>query len=559
MLSRLAEHWWLTGQVISYYQPSHDMLKNTESEKNTQLAIAWYTRCLNNHVDCKLEDTQSTHYPSRLLDLQGLDRDSTVRVVNTHGFESNCDYFALSHCWGGKVPIMLQADNIEVLKRGILLQELPLTFRQAMTVTRTLGVRYLWIDSLCIIQDSFSDWEFELSRMRDVYKYARLTIAATGSKNSAGGLYFDRDVDLVQAALVPISWNGVPREIYILYDASLWETNIIEAPLNQRAWVVQERILSPRTLHFGNKQISWTCQELEACETFPGGLPQKHGTYNDFYIQRDLAQDAAASVRSLWPRIATVYSSCGLTNEMDKAIAIAGIAEEIQGRTGDVYYAGMWKSALVPQLCWTVDHCRNEMSGNGVTPKRSDIYRAPSWSWLSIDSNIEFYTNDHGSTENFEIMIEVSRVDIQASTRNVFGSIRNGRLDCHGILIPARWINRSTDSRAREMILLFGSNAIQHGDFWNDKPSQVVMDIGQDRQQLGDVFCLPLLSNTTTDSQYTGGSYIGLILAATNQRRDEYERVGCFQLEFEQGKSLFHINDAVGRRSTLPPCEFTIV
>ena len=134
--------------------------------------------------------------------------------------------------------------------------------------------------------------------MKDVYRHAFFAIAATGAENFDDGLYFDREVDIARAVTLPVSWQGLPTGLYTICNRNLSLENIVRAPLNQRAWVVQERLLSLRTLHFGREQIAWECQTLQACETFPGEQPRECGTYSDVNLRVRLQYDARNLIRS---------------------------------------------------------------------------------------------------------------------------------------------------------------------------------------------------------------------------------------------------------------------
>ena len=146
-------------------------------------------------------------------------------------------------------------------------------------MTRNLHLRYLWIDSLCILQDNEQDWNREWSRMQTVYTNSICNIAATGAVDSSDGCFFTRDPSTILPCTQVGAWDGLPLQRYLITDVFTWEANVSNAPLLKRAWIVQERILAPRILHFGTHQIFWECNELAACESLPNGLRgPKHST-----------------------------------------------------------------------------------------------------------------------------------------------------------------------------------------------------------------------------------------------------------------------------------------
>jgi hypothetical protein len=138
-----------------------------------------------------------------------------------------------------------------------------MTFQDAVTVTRELGVLYLWIDSLCIIQyeDSLEDWNCESGRMESVFSQAYCTIAATAAADSNAGFlkrYICTDSVYVQDA------SG--NEFYISTDVDDFDQDVGKAKLNTRAWVMQEGVLAKRTIHFSANQMYWECGQGVYCE-----------------------------------------------------------------------------------------------------------------------------------------------------------------------------------------------------------------------------------------------------------------------------------------------------
>ena len=363
--------------------------------------------------------------------------------------------------------------------------------------------------------------------MRDVYEHAFFTIAATGAATFDDGLYFDRDVDLAKAVTIPMSWKGIPSGIYTICHRQLSEKNIRDAPLNQRAWVVQERLLSWRILHFGCEQIAWECQTLHACETFPEIQPLKCGNFHDVNLHFCLQHNVADLVRTIWPPIAEAYAKCHLTNETDRCIAISGIAEEIQLATTDLYLAGLWESSFVEQLCWIVNHAQNEEERRTrIRPLR---YRAPSWSWLSIDSNIEFYVEKKVFARG--ILFDILRVEIDNAGLNQFGPIKGGVLVGRGVLKPAMWGSPTDDLTG---CLLINDTYVEHGMFLGESnSSRVTMDLGH-LEGCENVWCLPLLKGDLPKHPTIIKVYVvGLILMSSGQAEKEYKRIGGFEFTNE--------------------------
>jgi hypothetical protein len=181
-------------------------------------------------------------------------------------------YVALSHRWGqGDEAFSTTASNIESRRQGIDFGQLPRTFQDAVYVVRMLGIQFLWIDSLCIIQsegkdDNEDDWKRESRRMETTFALAYCTLAATSAKSSRDGIFGNRSFSPQSVMLCDKSINP-PVSVYIGEKTEKFDHDVDKAELNQRGWVFQERILSRRTLHFTTTQIYWECGSVIRCET----------------------------------------------------------------------------------------------------------------------------------------------------------------------------------------------------------------------------------------------------------------------------------------------------
>ena len=216
--------------------------------------------------------------------------------------ELKVDYIALSYCWGGEIDSRLLKANISAKMESIYVNDLPKNFQHAVSITRQLGYEYLWIDSLCIVQDDESEWEQESAKMGLVYSNATCVISAVGSASSHGGCFFPKDrmhQDVVlrhntDFTLTVRSWI---RDDKIL--GKLFQENVEQAPLTSRGWAFQERILAKRVLHFSRSCVLFECNTHRASEYHEDGIPYpirttvrgdgKHHSTEE--IQRLLAPD----------------------------------------------------------------------------------------------------------------------------------------------------------------------------------------------------------------------------------------------------------------------------
>ncbi|KAL1626071.1 hypothetical protein SLS54_002905 [Diplodia seriata] len=287
---------------------------------------------------CKCADAQQDWYPDRLLDLDAIKRavasgDEASPKTRIHLLENSPDwkvaeaqktennrYVTLSHCWGGEAPLRLVASNRkEMMTRGIALEDMPPTFRDAVVfASRLEGVRYIWIDALCIVQTSkknddrlhADDWRTQAALMDKVYRKSYLNISATAASDSSGGLFRSRNPELLREDEVDLNVQDLlelddeedegrgrslkdcvkasvrtvfgclqqaRRKKYMkrcsVVDVSLWDDLVEDAAINKRAWVYQERLLAPRVVHFCCDQVAWECSERCCTERYPEGVP----------------------------------------------------------------------------------------------------------------------------------------------------------------------------------------------------------------------------------------------------------------------------------------------
>jgi len=206
----------------------------------------WLQTCEQQHAGCKYENTG--WLPTRLVYVGDLDSTVLPHLCISSSLPQRTRYLALSHCWGTKPIFRLLNSNITELQQSIPFDQLPRTFQHAIGLTGAFGFQYLWIDSLCIIQDSASDWAAESVTMGEVYVNSYCNIAATGAENGEVGLGFKRNPRALRPLEIriparPPNSRGVPTGSYYCMD-DFWQDGIVKAPLNRRAWVFQERLLS---------------------------------------------------------------------------------------------------------------------------------------------------------------------------------------------------------------------------------------------------------------------------------------------------------------------------
>ncbi|KAF2651080.1 HET-domain-containing protein, partial [Lophiostoma macrostomum CBS 122681] len=262
-------------------------------------------------------------------------------------------YMCLSHCWGKKPFIQTTKSNVASFQSGIPWNLLPRTFRDAINLAHRIGVTYIWIDSLCIIQDDEDDWRKEGSQMADIYRGSFLTIAATKAFDSSQGLYTD---------------TTCHRSVSMNYNKL--------SPLLSRAWVFQERILSRRLVHFASTELWWECMESTTCECcrISGGIYSGHDKKH-LNVEEEFDE---ASVGETWRYLVTDYSFKQLTYQKDILPAIQGLAKRMYTTRRSEYLGGLWRDSLIKDLVW-----RRMMVGWYVDKVHPVNEFAPTWSWAA--------------------------------------------------------------------------------------------------------------------------------------------------------------------------------
>ncbi|KAK1952002.1 HET-domain-containing protein, partial [Colletotrichum sublineola] len=195
--------------------------------------------------------------PTRVIDLGPAGSDETPRLYISRPGEKAA-YVALNHCCGGAIPASIVQGNLEARLEALCVDELPRNFQDAIAVTQVLGFRYLWIDSLCIVQDLPTDWAAEAGRMAQLYTGATLVLSALEAPSSDVG-FLHLETERVPRAEVNEEY-AVQKLFTRVYEY------LDECPLNKRAWCMQERLLAPRVLHFGRQQMFWECDSCFTTE-----------------------------------------------------------------------------------------------------------------------------------------------------------------------------------------------------------------------------------------------------------------------------------------------------
>ena len=377
----------------------------TGSQSCFDIQKSWLYTCLNTHDQCSKYRLPSGGFPTRLICLHGTNTSSTVQVQNMSCVQGDVDYVALSHCWGKKKSSVLTTQNQHDVEQGIELNSLPSTFRDAIRITQQLGYHYLWIDSLCILQDSDTDWNRESTAMAIIYSNAVCTIATLDTEDSDSGIFAARNPLAFRRLHLTIPDGRVAkattsrtRESPSSPEGAMFyrvghptREAFPDSPLLKRAWVLQELVLSPRVIYYGNRQVFWECSKGHASETDQKLLKLTYGSLKSKWLQ--VLQDQSTpghstadseywgtdvyNFNTMWGDILDEYTSRALTYDKDRTAAISGLMARIEQAGPLRQVEGLWTQHMLLELLW-----------KAMPPGKRIDNSSPTWSWCSLSSPV---------------------------------------------------------------------------------------------------------------------------------------------------------------------------
>ncbi|KAI1169098.1 heterokaryon incompatibility protein-domain-containing protein [Nemania serpens] len=554
---------------------------STGSMPTLELARTWLSHCEDNHHNCRKGQQRNKHWhPSRLLSLSS---DSFVRLVISH---DNSDavwkpYATLSHCWGSREFFKLTSETIPLFLEGVNTACLPLTFQETISVVRSLGIAFLWIDSYCIIQgtdeEARDDWACEVKNMRHVYQNSHLNIAATESTNPFHGLLRHRDHSGLST--LRIFWRPCTAgrenggKIFTCYHAFrnpakafLFDLErVYESPLFKRGWVIQEAVLCPRMLSFSSTGLLWQCGEAARSDSSGNyAVGQPHSAESSLmprlalfwaltpdadiagmtsHIKAESSTLTNGSYLIRWFDILEAYCGTRLSYpEKDVFAAIEGMGQEMAISLRSDYCYGTVTSALTSSLLWIANSKRARLSGlSGFPSWHWSSYNGQKFGWCKI-GNGQYY---HSSWTR-----PVAHCFLEGTLQELAspGSLDTARfwpyLGCLGRLLPLR--EPVQGGKAGQQHLRRGRETILYCLLPDDIRVSVYCTSDYatlpHATEVGQLFFLPLRMGFDTRSQQTALEITGLVVL-------EIPSTGCYRRlgvgTIGRGESYTNVNNVL--------------
>ncbi|KAI0532088.1 HET-domain-containing protein [Xylaria digitata] len=439
--------------AYSWVGPGEEISIDGSSNACFELIQSWIQDCVTNHPQCPVD--QSPKLPTRVIDVGSVSQPPRLHISQLE----RAEYIALSHCWGppekAAVTVKTTASTLQQFQSEIPWGSLTKTFRDAILITRRLGIQYLWIDSLCIIQGDAQDWAIEASKMTIVYSNAFVIICASGASDGDQGFIRNRSAsaegvlrmecqslkDTTSFVYARRSRRGIHFTLAEMRGGEYshgWKSAMGQ-PLETRAWTFQEEELATRLLFYTEDEVQWRCRKVNACECRVIRELKGKG-YLPGHTTGGLLPDGAKQLphQSVvdWYFIVAKYTRRDMTYMSDRLPGLSGIAGHWEKAENDTYHAGLWRKDLPHQLLWFAHAVGLGAPARGSL--RHPAYYAPTWSWASITGGIQHIR------EPGEIHVRVIDVQTDPATINRFGPVKRGNLVLSAVLIPVTLVREQS-------------------------------------------------------------------------------------------------------------------
>lgn len=532
---------WLQGSL---------RYKRTDTDDVFTLAQGWLSQCRLYHRDCRHRPDLDDFMPTRLLKVTASARSLLsvqLCITKDDGFR-NTPYLALSHCWGGAKVTKLEIKTLDSFQRDIPLGSLPQNLADAALITARLGFTYLWIDSLCIIQDSKADCDREIPTMGGVYGRAVLTIAALGAENSGGGCFVTRNPLALVPALLRDGDKDTRDQVWA-WNQGLRDPNAggrLRPPLHRRGWVTQERALAPRTLYFGSDMVYWECVEAAASEASPGiscerarswapnsSAAHSVGLKTALYIIRRKAARGGKweDWQTFWWKLVKEYTASKLSYNRDKWAAISALAMQAEKDTGSRLYHGLWECNIFDEILW-----KCLQPGQRIDPADLD---APSWSWLSVVGAVHEQRFNYSNSFKKEATVEKP---VSART-SADGLGRSDKLLVRGCLRRISWSAPYNSIAGGCYSFRFRDD---HDGVFGAGKSLCIWYPDTTLDKIWDLSILPLVTSKSGNLESSG-----LVVRPSDASKMSWLRVGFYRLDYIKETKEDTWSDFIRERETI--------
>ncbi|KNG47905.1 heterokaryon incompatibility [Stemphylium lycopersici] len=476
-------------------------LSSSGSTEAFSLIDRWLNCCLTQHKACQqtlagflVDESTPPILPTRVVYVGDSEQTVSPRLLETRG--SRGHYIALSYCWGTSTirPLTTTRSNLAEHSIGISWESIPRLHQDAITITRRLGFHYLWIDSVCIIQDSRADWLIESNLMANVYQHARLTIATSHNTDCSQTCFFPRPPapPVVEIPYVPRSGEVHGSMFATLTLADYPAISPDHGALANRAWATQEWLLSRRMVFYTAGSVVWSCKVIS---------------------QRETGASFHATARNpRWKNIVEKYSARLLTHHTDRLIALEGLRAALGAKRAiDTYCFGLWKNSMPDQLLW---YCLQPAE----RPKSElDL---PTWTWASSLHGVRFLETkgSKGSIERLAFYDASKTLTVRGAVRETT-ELRPATVDDTAYL---NTVGKRTFLHAVPLTLIrvFGEDGGVHNG---------IGLLDDDIEIQGNIMCLRLMGRRLKPCEaapFNMHEDLLLILRQEDNRQDMYQRIG---------------------------------
>jgi hypothetical protein len=571
---------------------NREVTRNLRDPELLKKARQWLGDCASNHKACRRQGGEKQFNPTRLIHLKSI-QEGSVCVIRSEVLASPVAYAALSYCWGGDQPGKTTRQNVAAREKALLLQGQQKTITDAVFVAKKMGLEYLWIDSLCIVQDDPDDTARELPTMHDVYSSASIVISATRARSSRKGfleLHWPLNTNLSFGYRCPDESLGT----ILLQRAADPSPN---EEIHTRCWTLQEHLLARRVLSFGSSGLRWRCRTglqfdgpwtkddvimnyVEQDDTYAEPcwkqMLTKAGPLSPSQIvpdSRTFALNWQDSLLTEWARlkwewcqdkllefspvsetlqewrhmVKSNFTQREITSPVDRLPAISAIAAKFNQIIPGRYLAGLWEVALPHELLWEARKLEHVRERDLDSP-------FPSWSWASLGTSfkeyIEMGMESNTVPPNSVVTLKPHSANIKLKHANVpHGHVLSGSLKLEGYLLPVTCKYLGWDApylkidmwdfpRRDECRVFFIPSHASTSVSAQAHYLYAMLDVVMKEEELREVYCLEIVRRDLHGFKHINLPSAGLVLRRAGA--DRFTRIGVFNMG-EPGNNGWYI------------------